>query len=453
MKTKALLVMIAGIMAMAVNAQEFKCDDNFKELENKVKAKDYSAALPVLDGLRKSCPRYSQKMYVLGNEVLAYFMETARTEEEIKANVENLVAFYDEWEKNYPATGGVQKKALLVYDKKIEQDAEVFKMLNSAFEVNSASFNDYAALQLYYNLFLARYKEGDKGITQERFIQKFADMAGQATNAKIQVTKKRQELLAKKEKQELEPDEKQFLKEAPITIDAFDAVSDNIIKQSLSFFSCDKLEEYYSPKYEKNSKDLAWTRGMVTVLSASKCYSSPTLLEGAKSLFAVEPTVGGAMLLGNLTRKDVKESVGYYEKAAGFETDSVAKSRIFVAIASQFRNFDKAKTKEYLLQALEYNPKDGSIYLQLGELYASVSAGECGLSDFDKKAIYWLVISTVEKAEAADAKYKPSVAHLLKDYEPMLPTKSDLKAAKKSKGDTITFGCWINETVTVPKVK
>ena len=43
MKTKALLVLVAGLMALAVSAQEFKCEDNFKALAASVKAQDYAA--------------------------------------------------------------------------------------------------------------------------------------------------------------------------------------------------------------------------------------------------------------------------------------------------------------------------------------------------------------------------------------------------------------------------
>ncbi|MES2487993.1 MAG: hypothetical protein V4581_18850, partial [Bacteroidota bacterium] len=308
---------------------------------------------------------------------------------------------------------------------------------------------------LYFNLYLAQYAKGDKGITQDQFIQKFGDIAGQAAYAKAQAEEKRTALLKKQETEILEDDEKQFVADAPTTISAFTAVSENMVKQSSKHFTCDKLEAFYSAQYDKKKADSAWLRGMVTVLSNSKCTSSPTLYSGAKELYTQKPTKEWAMLLGNLSLKKANktEAVGYFEKAAGFASDSLEKADVYLTLASTMRNGDKAASKKYALKAAELNPKSGKPYLQLAEMYVSASSGkDCQMSDFDKKALYWLAIETVKKAEIAEPKYKPTVEGLLKRYQPLAPTKADAKAAKKSKGDVVTYGCWINETVTVPKL-
>lgn len=84
-------------------------------------------------------------------------------------------------------------------------------------------------------------------------------------------------------------------------------------------------------------------------------------------------------------------------------------------------------------------------------MYSSVSS-ECDVNAFDRKALLWLAIETVKKAEVAEPKYKATVESLIKSYEKRLPTKSEAKAAGKKKGDQIVYGCWINETVTVPNI-
>lgn len=452
MKTRAFLVMVAGCFALAVNAQEFKCEDNFKALGASVKSKDYATATTLLAGLRKSCPRYDLNQYMLGETVLKYNMETARTEADITANTADLLAFYDEWEKSFPAKGGVQKKALLLKEKGLAKDDEVFKLLDGAFTANKTSFTSYDALELYYNLFLARYKAGDKGITQDEFIQKFGDMAGQAAYAKSQLRQYRQQLLIKKETEPLDEKELEFLKYASQNIGAFEAVNDNMIIQSANLVDCVKLEAYYAGLYEKKQGDKSWLLGMVTVLSGAKCNNSATLYKGAEELYKTEPSLTAAMLLGNLTlRKDAKQAAAYFEKALALEADSVGKSKIYLTLANTLRNTDKAATKNYLLKAAAYNPKDGGPYIQLAEMYAAAQG--CQFTGFEKKALNWLAIDTAKKAEAVEPKFKPTVAKLVERYEKNVPGKDDLKAAKKAKGDVIAFGCWINETVTVPKVK
>ena len=44
----------------------------------------------------------------------------------------------------------------------------------------------------------------------------------------------------------------------------------------------------------------------------------------------------------------------------------------------------------------------GSAYLLIGNLYAS-SANNCGTSQFEKRAIYWLAAKEAKKASAVDA--------------------------------------------------
>jgi len=454
MKTKALLVLIAGVAALAAHAQEFKCEDNYKALQQSVKVKAYGDAAPVLAGLRKNCPKYNVSLYTTGEKVLKYQEAKAEAKDK-KAYLDDIFALYNEQEKYFPGSGAVPKKVMLLHDKKLLTDDDALKMLDGAFATHKGSFTDYNALERYFNLYLAQYAKGDKGITQEEFIQKFSTMAGQAAYAKNQAEEKRAALLKKQETTMLEDEEKQFLADAPITISAFDAVTDNMVKQSAKYFNCDKLEAFYAAQYDKNKADTSWLAGMVTVLSASKCNTSATLYAGAKELFAQKPSKEGALVLGNLSLKKTNkvEAVSYFEKAAGFAADSLQKADIYFTLASTMRNGDKAASKNYVLKAAALNPKSGKPYLQLAEMYVSAASDKnCPMDDFDKKAVYWLAIETVKKAEQAEPKYKTTVAGLLKRYEAKVPTKADVKAAGKRKGDVIAFGCWINESVTVPKL-
>lgn len=453
MKTKAFLLLVAGLWALAVNAQE-TCATRFNAFKNSANNKQtYSAATAQLaDILAGSCAGYSVKTYTLGEQVLRYNLETARTEDAITAETNTLTAFYDAWEKNFPGTGGIQKKALLLKERSLATNDEVFKLLDGAFAIHKTSFTDYNVLELYFNLYLERYKAGDKNITQDEFIAKFGDMAGQVVYAQSYIQDKKKELLTKKETQPLEDEEKLFLKEAPQNLSALEAVSDNMRGQAAKYLDCEKLEAYYTNLYEKNKADAVWLTGMVTVLSGQKCNESAVLYNGASELYKAQPSLITALTLGRLNlRKDVKAAAGYYEKALAFEADSVGKSKIYLTLANTLRNTDKAATKNYLLKAAEFNPKDGSPYIQLAEMYAAGSG--CQFSDFEKKALYWLAIDTAKKAQAVQPKYKATVDSLMKRYEENMPTKADLKAVNKDKGDTITFGCWINETITVPKVK
>jgi tetratricopeptide (TPR) repeat protein len=171
------------------------------------------------------------------------------------------------------------------------------------------------------------------------------------------------------------------------------------------------------------------------------------------ALNKANPTSDSAMMLGYLSQKrnETKQALAYYEQAAALQNDPARKANTYVLIASSYRNIDMAEAKKYALKAAATDPKSGEAYLLLGNMYMSASG--CNLTDFDKKALLWLAADMFKKAEVAEPKYKATVAALNKRNAVKLPTKADIKAAKKSSGDTITFGCWINETVTIPKVK
>ncbi len=64
------------------------------------------------------------------------------------------------------------KKALLLKEKGLAKDDVVFTLLDGAFATHKTSFTDYNVLELYFNLYLDRYKTGEKNITQDDFIAK-----------------------------------------------------------------------------------------------------------------------------------------------------------------------------------------------------------------------------------------------------------------------------------------
>ena len=455
MKTKqALLLLCAGFITLTATAQEFKCADSFKALESKVTSQAYDDALAVLPALRKSCPKYSDKLYFYGEAVLIYKSETAQTPEDEKVFNQELANLYTEQEKNFPATGGDEKRALLLFNKKMAKDDEVYKILDNAFTAKKEGFTDFSAIELYFNLFLKQYDGGKGAITQEQFIQKYSDIAAQAAYAKGRLSDKIATLTKKQETEELAFDEKIFMKQAKSEQNSLDSVSESIALQAAKYFDCTKLDAYYSAGYEKNKSNIDWLEAMVTALYENKCYKSATLFEGALVLHKNKATYNSAYLLGNLSLRkgDKKAAIDYFNQAVDLQPDMVKKSDTYNTIATAFRNDDKAEAKKYALKAAEANPKSGKPYLFLAELYANAGTSkDCNLSNFDKKALAWLSIATAKKAEAAEPRYKTTVAALVsRNYTKKLPTTAEIKAAGKKKGDTITFGCWVNETITIP---
>ncbi|MFP9099531.1 tetratricopeptide repeat protein [Flavobacterium sp. RHBU_24] len=450
-----LLFITALLGNTQVSAQE-KCAKAFAVLtERSATPAGYDEALAALTGLRKDCPKYDIGIYSTGDKLLSYKYKTTKTAADKDAIADNLIKLYNEQQSNFPGSGAQVKKALFLNDNKKADDKDTFKTLDEAFTANSAQFTDYRELELYFNLYLKQYEAKAPGITLESFIKTYGDITAQIATAGSNIAKNRGQLQKKIEDgTALEPAEKAYLTNTKTTEEALSAVADNMAKQVSVIFSCEKMEAYYTENFEKNKDNAAWIGGMVHTLKAMRCNKSPLLFKGVSMLYKLNPTYDNTYELGYFTQKqgDAKAATELYLEAAEKQPVPAKKAGIYMTVAQLYRNNDKARAKEYALRAAQTDVKLGSPYLFIAEMYMNAGA-ECKLSALEKKALVFPALELLKKAEAAEPKYKATVASLEEQYVKSIPTKKEARAEKKSKGDAISYGCWINETVTLPKLK
>lgn len=441
---------ITGLTAVA---QTSKCEENFKAFEALVRQKEYNNAYGMMADLRKACAKYDAKLYTYGEAVLKYRTEVSRTPEDKRMNIDELAAFYAEQQLNFPASGGDIKKIILLYEQKLIADDEAFKALDAAFANNRAAFTGHNALETYFLLLHNRYKTGDKGVADAQFISKYGAISGQVAFAQAQVTAQKDAIAKKQETQAITDEERHYLKDADALLKSLDAVADNINKIAAKLLSCEAMEAHYAEGYEKHKADTAWLNGMVSALSAKKCYKSALLRKGAKELHDLKPTAESAKQLGTLALKEgnTAQAVTYFDQAASLATGDQAKAGLYYDIASALKNSDPGQAKKYALQSAALDSKSGKPYLLIAELY-NLAAVKCKLPPLEKKALAWLSLDALRKAALAEPKFKETVTRMAGNYDKKKPTKEDVKAAGKKTGDTITFGCWINETFTIPNL-
>lgn len=447
--------LIASVFT-TVAQETSKCEENFAAFETNVKAAKYDDAMPQLDELVKKCPKINEELYNLGNQLLNYKIEASQTKEGRQLYIDKAMELYIQHEKSFSASKNTNniKRALLKSDYKLADDDEVFGLLNSAFETKRQDFTDYRALELYYNLYLKRFEEGEKGLTEQAFIKRYGELSSQVVYNKNKISERKAALLTKKETLPLTIEEQEFLNSAQNNLNIFTALGENMDALSSKYISCEKLNAFYTADYDKNQKDAEWLEAMVSAMFNNKCYESAVLEKGAVALFEIKPSADVASQLGNLYLKknNRDQAVIYLEKAAQMVGSPQEKADIYFKIAGIYRNFDKGRTKEYLLKSIKEDDKSARPYITLAELYSSVT-NECNVTPFEQKAILWLSIDTLNRAAQAQPKYKPTVDSMIGSYEKRLPTKEEAKAAGKRKGDEIRYGCWINETVTIPNMK
>ena len=86
----------------------------------------------------------------------------------------------------------------------------------------------------------------------------------------------------------------------------------------------------------------------------------------------------------------------------------------------------------------------------IASLYAS-SANDCGNTQFEKRAVYWLAAKVARKAGKVDASLKKNGEKSALSYEGRAPTKTDI-FTEGNAGTSIKLNCWIKTSVTVPNL-
>lgn len=459
MKLKiAIALFFTAALFITASAQDItKCESDLKVLDEQVKMGNYADAAPLLATLREKCPKFSERIYANGEAMLKYDIEIAQTAEARRKGFDALAALYAQYNKSFPQNNsGTDIKYVMLLDQyKAIDRAELYKKLDAAFKKNPRAFTDYNAVEAYFLEYVKIYEAKDKGITQEQFIEKFAEIITQAKLAHNAYIARRDALQQKQLSQSLSDDEKTELALAEPAISGFEAVIDNINIMASKYFTCDKLGMYYEANFEANKTDAAWLQSVVEMLMSkkNKCYNTIVLQKSAEALHALKPSAQSAFYLGTLAKRNNKnaEAITYFEQSAKLEQTAEKKAERYYTVATILTGADNKQSKEYITRSLQMNPKSAEPYMLLAEMY--ISAGkECGLNDLDKKALYWLGIETLKKGEIADPARKATLAAMMQRYAKKVPTKDEAKAAGLKKGKKITFGCWINETITIPEL-
>ena len=98
--------------------------------------------------------------------------------------------------------------------------------------------------------------------------------------------------------------------------------------------------------------------------------------------------------------------------------------------------------------ALDLNPANGRPHLKIAAMYAS-SANNCGATNFDKRAVFWLAEAEAARAGRVDPNLKKAASQTAANYRSKAPQRAEIFSSGRS-GETINIGCWIGSTVKVP---
>jgi len=462
---KKLLVIIFILSSANIFSQTAEdCLSNLSIFAEYYKVKNYDSAYEPWMQVRKDCPKMNVAIYTYGKRMLESFIKDSKSkgvdgEDDAKKYQNDLLQLYDEWLINFPTYKGrtiigeiISNKAQVMVDYKLASNQDIYNVFNKAYSEDRASFDDPKPLYNYFKVYFQLYKDGE--VTMENIFDKYEEISERFEEVIDGYSKQLDKIIKKEEAGEsLSSREKSNKRAFGINSTASSTYLKNLNAIIAKESTCENLIPLYRKNLEENKTNPVWLNRAASRMDSKDCSDDPLFVELVELLHNLNPSANSAYYLGLLNDKkgNNQEALSFYNESIELETDNIKKARISYKIASKFKTARQySKSREYARSALNYQPSMGRAYLLISNLYAA-SANNCGTSQFDKRAVYWLAAKEARKAASVDPSIKRTAIKTAESYEGRAPTKTDI-FTEGNAGKVISFKCWIGLSVTVPSL-
>ncbi|MFS4417551.1 tetratricopeptide repeat protein [Maribacter sp. 2307ULW6-5] len=456
MKTKLYLTALALIVAVGVahaQAQNPECMTNLSIFSEHAKVKNYDAAYEPWKMVYETCPQLNNAIYVYGERILKDKIEKASgAEKEGFAN--DLMGLYDNKLKHFASKTSkgetMVDKAMVKYDNKMADDAEMYKLLGEAFTGDRDNFTNPKALYIYFSSLVDLHNAGQKEL-QEVF-DVYDDVMEKIADENAKLTDRIAQLLPKEDAGTLTSKEKRRLKSYNSYSEAYGKIEGSIDSKLGALADCENLIPLYKKNFDEKRSDIKWVKGAVGRMFNKECTDDPLFKQMVEVQAELDPSADVYVYLGSLKSKsgDTNGAVADFNKALELETDARKKSNIAYKVATIYRRGSKSTARSYAQKAIDANPSNGKAYLLIASLYAN-SANDCGSTPFEKRAIYWKAADMARQAGRVDPAQRGRANQSAASYAAKAPTKEMIFTAGMA-GKTVNFSCWVGGSVKVPNL-
>ena len=438
-----------------------ECFSNLSIFAEYAKVKNYDAAYQPWLKVKADCPDLNPAIYVYGERILKDFIKksTGNDKEVYKQDLLNL---YDQWLKYFSKSknGNTQVgkilaiKAQSMISLKLGDDKEVYDIYNEAFTKDPTSFKSPKGLYNYFKIYFNLYKAENSSVTLESIFEKY-EVLTEKFELEMSVYSSKLDALLKKE-QSADPltgKESRNKKVYEVNMVACSTYLKNLNAIIAKEATCENLIPLYRKNFIKFKTDPIWLNRAASRMDSKDCSDDPLFVELVEALHKLNPSANSAYYLGLLNDKkgNSKMAIEYYTESINLESDNLKKAKTLYKIALKFKKSRQySKSRSYANKALKYQPSLGSAFLLIANLYAA-SANNCGNTQFEKRAIYWLAAKEAKKAASVDASVRKIANKTAVSYLGRAPSKTDIFTEGKS-GEIISIKCWIGKKVTVPSL-
>ena len=456
MKSKVILFLsgvLLGTGALQAQANQ-ECATTASLAYSDAKAKNYEAAYPRIQTLRKDCPSYSVVTYQYGERVLKDKLEKAPDAEK-NAVAQDLIKLYEERLQYFPGktkAGEVYSDiAQVMYDYKMGTPEEQYAAFDKAFTEDKDALNA-KSLYTYFSLLVDLQDAGKKEL-QDVFTH-YDIVIAKVEEDENKMAEGLAKLIEKQEAgEQLTSKEEKRLNAYEINLKAYSTVRGSINAKLGQRADCDNLIPLYNKDFEANKGNVEWLKRAAGRLSGKDCTEDPLFFKLVEALHKAEPSAKSALYLGQLADAEGKsgKALEYYNQSADLETNPSDKARVYYKIADEYKKKGQfSQARNYYRKTLNAKPSYGRAYLQIANMIAQ-SANNCGNTAFEKRAVYWLAADYAARAGRVDPSISSNANETAAAYRGRAPQRSDIFQADMQ-GKTISFSCWIGESVRVPNL-
>ncbi len=210
--------------------------------------------------------------------------------------------------------------------------------------------------------------------------------------------------------------------------------------------NCDFIEGQLVPKFREDPSDMSTAKKIFSYSVRAKCTDQHYFLEASETVYDEQPTYELAKVLGSkyLSSGEFEKSMLYHSKALEMSTENEQKSDALIGLAITSSKLGrKIIARKHAYEALSFVPNNTAAYNLIGNLYFT-SFNECqaGESRVIDRSVYLAAYKMYERAG--------NTAQMQASKE-QFPSIEEIFNENYEEGQTITIGCWINETVTIQR--
>lgn len=497
LKSYAVILSLLMLGVAGAKAQVSDCDPNGKDslqtlrsyslMHEDVKFKKFSDAKESFIYVLNNAPCFREQAYIDGVEIYSYLIENEKDSARKQQYLDTLDLIYLQRIKYYGREGYVKGKwgkDILSLDKKNYEKG--MKLIEEAIDMEGNKLEDNVIVP-YFNFLVAlekanRRTKDDVMKAYERLTEIIDyNIKNPGEEKRIGIYKS-QLKIANLSENTFTTDKPELLEEGMVftlkpsyssprytitNIDSIDVTVDNVITEpdgspiylikeawsvaqenlnniAAPYLDCETLANIYTPKFKADPTNVELMEKILLFLNNARCTKSELYFEVSEAYLKTNPNSLGYRNLAAAykAKKNYAKAIEIYQKAADVETDDALKVADYINLAKLALAQGQASTaKSFAEKALAINPNKGEAYILIGDAYLH-AAGGC--TDFDKSAIYWVVVDQYQRAKSIDPGVAGAANRRIATYSKYFPKRKDGFFRSINEGDTYTLKCYPN---------